>query len=313
MGWTSSRRRRVGIAVAVLLPLGILIQGLSQVGAQFPNGGQPKPPGFNPPGGVPPGFNPPGGVPPGLNPPGGIPPGFNPPGGAPPAFNPPGGFPPGFNPPGGGNPPGFNPPMGPTFPKGPTTIVCDWRCSKCNRIVATTTSPFKPGVDNCPNCGVHFINGGKSFLNPPANLPPANLPPGGLAPPNGAPPGFVPPNGAPPGFVPPNGPPAGFVPPNNLPGGVAPPVAPPMDFAPPMPPPANFQPPVMAMENPPVQVVVAHGCRWCSGEVSPGSRYCTGCKVKLGAVVVGGTILALGVVLLAMLIVVGCLVRRSPR
>jgi hypothetical protein len=268
MGLTNSRRRRVGISLAVLLPLGVLAQGLSQVGAQFPPGGQPKPPGFNPPGGIPPGFNPPG----------------------------------------GGNLPGFNPPMGPKFPKGPTTIVYDWRCSKCNKVIATTTSPFKPGVDNCPNCGVHFINGGKSFLSPPANLPPANtppanIPPGGLAPPNGAPPGFAPPNGAPPGFLPPNIPP----------GGVAPPVAPPMDFAPPMPPPANFPPPVMAMENPPVQVVFANGCRWCSGEVSPGSRYCTGCKVKLGAVIVGGTVLALGVVLLAMLIVVGCLVRRSPR
>lgn len=271
MGWTSSRRRRVGITVAVLLPLGILIQGLSQVGAQFPNGGPPKPPGFNPPGGIPPGV---------------------------------------------GKPPGFNPPMGPKFPGGPTTIVYDWRCSKCNKIIATTTSPFKPGVDSCPNCGVHFINGGKSFLNPPANLPPANMPPanmppGGLAPPNGAAPGFAPPNGGPPGFVPPNGAPPDFPPPNGPPAGFVPPnnpVAPPMDFAPPMPPPANFQPPVIAMDNnPPVQVAAANDCRWCSAQLEPGQRYCGFCKFIMGAVIVGGTfVLVVIMVPLVLLFVYVC-------
>jgi hypothetical protein len=241
----SSRRRRIAIFLAMLLPLGVLVQGLSQVGAQFPPGqppGVPKPPGFNP--------------------------------------------------------PGFNRPPGTKFPGGPPTIVYDWRCSKCNKIVATTTSPFKPGVDNCPNCGVHFINGGKSFLNPPSNLPPGNMPPGNMPP--GA---FLPPNEGPPGFAPPN----------NPPGGAVPPIAPPMDVAPAIPPPANFQAPVILVDNPPVQIAVNNGCRWCSGEVSPGSRYCGSCKFKVGAVIVGSTVLVLGVVLIAMLVVVGCLVRRSPR
>jgi hypothetical protein len=253
---TTSRRRRIGIVVAVLLPLGILVQGLSQVDAQFPKGGgAPQPP---------------------------VPPGFNPPGQNPPGFNPPG--------------PGGNPPKGPKQPFG-GKMTYEWRCSKCKAVIATTNTPFNPGVSDCPRCGVHFINGGggKGGLMPPPNLPMnGNNGPGGAAPPNGngPPAGFQPPNGPAPGFQP-NPPPAGFQPPAGPPLGAAPPNAPPADVAPPNAPLA----PVAAPDNAAVQVA-ANDCQWCSGAVAGDSRYCTGCKLKMGGVVLGGTIVVLGLVII---------------
>jgi hypothetical protein len=247
MRWTTSRRRRIGIIFAVLLPLAILFQGLSQVVAQFPNGGGvpqppigPRPPGFNPPGSKPPGFKPPG--------------------------------------------PGFNPAMGPKQPFGGVKTY-EWRCSKCQAVVATTNNPFNPGMNNCPRCGVHFINGGggKGGLLPPPNLP--NGPPAGF-PPNGAPPGAQPPNGPPAEFQPPaGGPPADFAPPN-----VPPAVAAPLGA-----PPADAQVPAAAPDDP--APVVGNDCSWCGGEVAGANDYCTDCKLKMGGVLLGGTVVMLGAVI----------------
>lgn len=266
MRWTISRRRRMGIVAALVLPLGILLQGLSQVDAQFPKGGGiPQPP---------------------------VPPGFNPPGQNPPGFNPPG--------------PGFNPPGGPKQPFGANKTY-EWRCSKCKAVIATTNSPFSPGVSDCPRCGVHFINGGggKGGLLPPANLPMNNGPPAGAMPPNGPPAGAQPPNGPPPGFQPPNGPGAGFQPPAGPPVGFAPPA----DAAPPNAPPADVQPPAAVPDNP----AAANDCKWCNGAAAEGSRYCTGCKLKLGGVLLAGMILVLGVVLIPVALIGWFLVRSGAR
>lgn len=230
-------RRRVGVLLALLVPVLILLHGLGSVEAQFP-----KPPG------------------------------------------------------GGPNPP-FGPKgLGPRGPLGPKKIVYDWRCSNCRTIIATTTTPFSPGVASCPNCGVRFINGGKHFLNPPANMPPpGNMPPGNTPPGNFPPPGNAPPGNMPPG----NFPPPGNAPPGNAPpGNFAPPDMPPANMPPAQPP---VQPPVDAPVNPVVAppadpaalgapAAAAATCQWCNGEVSPGSQYCWRCKLVAGGVAIGGTL-----------------------
>ncbi len=68
-------------------------------------------------------------------------------------------------PPGGFNPPGGGLPGGGKF--GPKTNTFEWRCSKCGAVVATTNNGIKPNLSDCPRCGAHFINGGKSTLTPP--------------------------------------------------------------------------------------------------------------------------------------------------
>ncbi len=189
---------------------------------------------------------------------------------------------------------GPRPPFGPKGPTGPRRIVYDWRCRKCGALVATTTSPFSPGVANCPNCGVRFSNGGNNFT-PPPNLPPANTPPGNMPPPNmppNMPPGNIPPgNMPPPNMPPPNMPPANMppanMPPANMPPANAPAnpvVAPPAD-------PAALAPPAAA------------SCQWCSGEVSPGNRYCWRCKLVGGGLALGGTLVVVVVAAICAIVV----------
>jgi hypothetical protein len=260
MRWTISRRRQVGIVVAVFVPLAILLQGLSQVGAQFPKGGgMPQPPvGPKPP---------------------------------------------------GQNAPGFKPPIGPKQPFGGKATY-EWRCSKCKAVVATTNTPFNPGVSDCPRCGVHFINGGagKGGLLAPPNLPKNNEPPPGGATPNGPPAGFQPPNGPAPGFQPPNDPPAGFQPPV----GIGPPNAPPAEFAAPNGLAPDALQPVAAPDDLAVPVG-ANDCRWCGGAAPAGNRYCSGCKLKMGGALLAGTIVVLGVVMIPVVLIGWFLVRSGGR
>jgi hypothetical protein len=218
----------------------------------------------------------------------------------------------GPNGPGGFNPPqGSKPPFGPNAPSGPnkpggSKIVYDWRCSNCRAIVATTTSPFRPGVASCPQCGVRFVNGGKSMLTPPPNLPgPGPAPPAGpMAPNPGGPPAGGPPMGAPPpadSARPPNAPPVGgqgapppaapAMPPNAPPAG--PPLAPfPADDAP------RGGAPADAAPVAPQDLVAPARCSFCDGEVAPRTHYCSRCQllaigVGLGATLVFGTTVAI--------------------
>jgi hypothetical protein len=118
------------------------------------------------------------------------PPVFKPP--PPPVFQPP--PPPPFGNPGNPKPPGFG--NGPLFEK-------VYTCSKCGKELGRGN--VQPALQNCPFCGVNFINGtGPIFQPPPMN----NVPP------------TVPPN------MPPPVPPGNNIPVNNVPNQVAPHPAP---------------------------------------------------------------------------------------
>jgi hypothetical protein len=193
------------------------------------------------------------------------------------------------------------PPLGPKMPGGPfgpnkpfgPNIVFDWRCSKCGAIVATTNSPLRPGIANCPSCGVRFLNGGGgSFLRPPPNLPPDSPPPGNMPPGNGPPGNLPPPPPMQPPPVQPQPPPAP-PPPADVPAN--PVVAPPADPA------------------PPLDAAPAAGtCQWCNRIVSPGSRVCGRCMLIAVGAVVGVTLILAIVTAVATLTAFLCL-RKGAR
>lgn len=189
-------------------------------------------------------------------------------------------------PPGGFNPPGGGLPGGGKF--GPKTNTFEWRCSKCGAVVATTNNGIKPNLSDCPRCGAHFINGGKSTLTPPPNLPPAG--PG---------PGTMPPGGPPPLQPPAAGPP-----------NPAPPANPQPRDAGPVDPPAPNDPPVAAGDQ---AAAPRRLCSWCPAEVNAGTDYCTTCKLKIGAVILaGGVVAGALVIVLTAAVLWACLRGRQP-